>query len=154
LGLGTRARIIAAFAALAAAFAAAFGLQLVRLDRMERDILELRDHQEEMHLALELEDAVRSEYARQARVLAGEEHAPPRNSAYSDQPTVWRDIATQYRKLDRFERSEFLKSGGIPKLQFTERIGRVGFASRGDDCLSIWNERGATDFQTVVGKHP
>ena len=51
------------------------------------------------------------------------------NARSSDQPTVWRDIATQYRKLDRFERSEFLKSGGIPKLQFSCPVRRVHSAA-------------------------
>ncbi len=75
--LGTRGLLLAAFTVLAAAFAATFALQVLRLARMAHGIAELRDHQEEMHLALQLEEAVRSEYARQARVLAGEEAAGP-----------------------------------------------------------------------------
>jgi signal transduction histidine kinase len=71
--LGTRGRLLAAFAALAAAFAAAFGLQLVRLARMAGDIAELRDHQEEMALALRLEHVVREAYGRSDGTVPGDE---------------------------------------------------------------------------------
>jgi signal transduction histidine kinase len=71
-GLGTRGRLLAAFAALAATFAAGFGLEAHRLGRMAHGIAELREHQVQMHLALQVEDAVREEYDRRVRALAGE----------------------------------------------------------------------------------
>jgi two-component system, NtrC family, sensor kinase len=71
--LGTRGRVVVAFSALAAALAACFALGFVRLARMERGMAELLEHQDEMHLALELEEAVRDAYERQTRVLARKE---------------------------------------------------------------------------------
>jgi signal transduction histidine kinase len=70
--LGARGRLVLGFSALAVTFAAAFGVQLVRLVRIEHATTELRDHQDEMRLALELDAAARSLYERQDRILDGE----------------------------------------------------------------------------------
>ncbi len=68
----TRRKLLLAFAALLIAFVLAMGMQLLGLHRMEAAFQKMRDHEEQIGLALELEDAVRDQYAHEARFARGE----------------------------------------------------------------------------------
>jgi signal transduction histidine kinase len=68
----TRRRLFLAFLAVIAAFAAAFAVPLRGLLRMERGFAELHDHEGEMQLTLELEAAIRSQFAHEAHFIVGE----------------------------------------------------------------------------------
>jgi two-component system, NtrC family, sensor kinase len=63
----TRRRLIAAFSALLAAFVSCLVVQLVRLRRMEKTFAAMKAHEEQMLLALQLEDAVRDHYPHHSR---------------------------------------------------------------------------------------
>jgi signal transduction histidine kinase len=73
----TRRRLLLALSALLATFVLALATQLRGLRRMEATFTEMRDHETEMRLALELEDAVRDRYAHEARFAMGERAAHP-----------------------------------------------------------------------------
>jgi two-component system NtrC family sensor kinase len=68
----TRRRLIVAFSGVLATLLFAFALQIAALRRMEATFAAMKDHEEQMHLALELEDAVRDQYGHEARFLIGE----------------------------------------------------------------------------------
>jgi signal transduction histidine kinase len=68
----TRRRLIIAFSAVLAAVLSAFALQISALRRMESTFAEMKDHEDQMRLALELEDAFRDQYGHETRVLMGE----------------------------------------------------------------------------------
>src|SRR5689334_21745554 len=57
----TRRRLFTAFAALAAAFVAAFSSQLMGLRRMEARLAQLQEHDEQARLTVELEHAIESQ---------------------------------------------------------------------------------------------
>jgi signal transduction histidine kinase len=63
---------VVAFSALLAAVVSALAVQIVALRRMEVTFAAMKDHEEQMRLALELEDAVRDQYGHQARFVLGE----------------------------------------------------------------------------------
>jgi hypothetical protein len=65
----TRRRLIVAFSAVLAAVLFAFALQLAGLRKMEVTFSEMKEHEDQMRLALELEDAVRDQYGEETRVL-------------------------------------------------------------------------------------
>jgi signal transduction histidine kinase len=68
----TRRRLIVAFSAVLAAVLSAFALQIASLRRMEATFVEMKDHEEQMRLALELEDAFHDQYGQETRILVGE----------------------------------------------------------------------------------
>jgi two-component system, NtrC family, sensor kinase len=72
----TRWKLLLAFAAPLVAFVLALLAQLSGLHRMEATLQEMRDHEDEMRLALDLEDAVRDQYAHEARLVRGERLEP------------------------------------------------------------------------------
>ncbi len=68
----TRRRLILAFGAVLAGFLSALALELVGLRRMEAEFAEMKDHEEQMVIALRLEDAVRDQYGHALRFAMGE----------------------------------------------------------------------------------
>jgi signal transduction histidine kinase len=68
----TRRRLFLAFLAVVLAFVAAFAVPAAGLARIERGFAELHDHEHEMALTLELESSIRSQFAHQAHLVAGE----------------------------------------------------------------------------------
>ncbi|HEY6006093.1 MAG TPA: HAMP domain-containing sensor histidine kinase, partial [Anaeromyxobacter sp.] len=69
----TRGRLYVAFTLLAAAFAAAFAVQIATLDGMRRALATMDELDEGKRIALEIEHEVRSQYVREARIAAGDE---------------------------------------------------------------------------------
>jgi signal transduction histidine kinase len=121
--LDTRRRLLLAFLAVIAAFAAAFAVPLRGLLRMEGGFAELHDHEGEMQLTLELEGAIRSQFAHQAHFIVGEDghlagylEARKRSvdllaqlQARVDEPeaiALVGEIAAHARELDRVFREE------------------------------------------------
>jgi two-component system NtrC family sensor kinase len=70
---GTRGRLTAAFALLAAVFVLAFLSQLAGLARIDRHLTEVAADDEQMRLTLELENAIRSAFSHQAHFVVGED---------------------------------------------------------------------------------
>ena len=70
--LTTRGRLYVAVAALASWFGAGFLMELAGLREMERALAKEQRQQERMRLALEVEGALRAQYARHARILDGD----------------------------------------------------------------------------------
>jgi len=68
----TRRKLLLALAALLIAFVLALATQLAGLRQMEAMFREMRDHEEQMRVALELEDAVRSQYAQEVGLARGD----------------------------------------------------------------------------------
>jgi signal transduction histidine kinase len=68
----TRRRLIAVFSVVLAVFLSALALQLVALRRMEGTFEAMKAHEEEMRLALQLEDAVRDQYGHEIRFVTGD----------------------------------------------------------------------------------
>jgi two-component system, NtrC family, sensor kinase len=112
--LGTRRRLQLAFAALAAAFAAAFGSQVVGLARIERQLAYLHEHEEQMRVALDVAAGIRSLYSPHAPAGIGRaDSAGARKRVFEqiamltqevDEPEaiVWvANIAAAARELDR-----------------------------------------------------
>ena len=69
----TRRRLFVAFSVLAALFVTAFLSQLGGLKRIGQQLGALEEHDEQMRLTLELEDAIRSEFSHQAHFIIGED---------------------------------------------------------------------------------
>jgi two-component system, NtrC family, sensor kinase len=69
---GTRGRLVAAFSALAGVFVLASLSQLAGLARIDRQLTEVAEHDEQMRLTLELENAVRSAFSHQAHFVVGD----------------------------------------------------------------------------------
>ncbi len=55
-----------------AAFLLALAFQIVAFRRMEATFEDMKDHEEQMHLALQLEDAVRDQYGHEGELVMGE----------------------------------------------------------------------------------
>ncbi|HET7825627.1 MAG TPA: HAMP domain-containing sensor histidine kinase [Anaeromyxobacter sp.] len=112
--LGTRRRLQLAFAALAAAFAVAFGWQVAGLARIEEQLAYLHEHEHQMRVALDVASGLRSLYSPHAPVGVAR---PPSDearrrvfdqiamlTAVVDEPEaiVWiADIAAAARELER-----------------------------------------------------
>ena len=67
----TRRRLVAAFSVVLAVFLAALAFEFRALRRMEETFGDMKDHEEQMSLALRLEDAVRDQYAHQESFALG-----------------------------------------------------------------------------------
>ena len=67
----TRRRFVVAFSIVLGGFLAALAFQVHSLRRMEATFAEMGDHEEEMRLALSLEDAVREMYLIEGSLVAG-----------------------------------------------------------------------------------
>jgi signal transduction histidine kinase len=70
--LSTAWRLVAAFSAVLAAFVSSLVYQDAGLRRMEATFDAMRAHEEQMRLALQLEDAVRDQYGHAGRVALGD----------------------------------------------------------------------------------
>jgi signal transduction histidine kinase len=68
----TRRRLIAAFAALLAAFLSVLVFQVIALRRLEMTFADMAEHEQQMALALQLEGAVREQFAHEARFAFGQ----------------------------------------------------------------------------------
>jgi signal transduction histidine kinase len=68
----TRRRLVAAFAAVLGVFLCALAFQIVGLWRMEATFEAMKAHEEQMRIALLLEDAVRDQYGHAGRFAIGE----------------------------------------------------------------------------------
>ncbi len=78
----TRRRLFLAVSTLALAFVLALLFEVWGLHRIEQTIGHLRNHEEQVRGALELENAVRSQYAHQAHFVVGEDaHLPGQRDA-------------------------------------------------------------------------
>src|SRR5262245_22619560 len=120
---GTRGRIAVAFASLTVAFGVAFGVQLRRLGGMEGGIRELRQRQEDMHVALDLEDAVRAGYGLQDRAIDGDDAALAEYEENRDK------VATLARVLAARLHDPQLRAG-VSAIEAAERTLDVRFRER------------------------
>jgi two-component system, NtrC family, sensor kinase len=77
----TTRRLVAVFAILLAVFLTTLAFQLVALRRMERTLSEMKDHEVQMRLALEVEDAVRDQYGHEVQLVVGARALPDREAA-------------------------------------------------------------------------
>jgi two-component system, NtrC family, sensor kinase len=77
----TTRRLVAVFAVLLAVFLTALAFQLVALRRMERTFAEMKDHEVQMRLALQVEDAVRDQYGHEVQLVVGARALPDYEAA-------------------------------------------------------------------------
>ncbi|MFL5303351.1 MAG: HAMP domain-containing protein, partial [Anaeromyxobacteraceae bacterium] len=77
LRVTTGRRLFFAFGALVCAFGAVLAFTATRLHRLETTLDGMRLHEERIHLALEMESAVRDVVAHQAQIVSGEEVRVP-----------------------------------------------------------------------------
>jgi two-component system NtrC family sensor kinase len=132
--LGTRARLFAAISALALLFVGAFLSQLGGLRHIEGQLTELEDHDEEVRLTLELEDAIRSEYTHQDHFILGDEG---RLSAYREaRARAERLTADLRRRLDEPETLAWLNDAAAANLEL-DRIFQARIAPRGPDHVPV-----------------
>jgi two-component system, NtrC family, sensor kinase len=125
----TRRRLIVAFSAVLAAVLSAFALQLSALRRMESTFEEMKDHEEQMRLALELEDAFRDQYGHETRVLMGEvEHLGDYEGARGRALALMRTLSARVDEPEAIAWMEQVR-GASAEL---DRIFRNGLAERSD----------------------
>jgi signal transduction histidine kinase len=127
--LGTRGRLVVAFAALAVALGAGFAVGAMKLASMEWQLAELLDHHDEIQLALELEQAVRETLEREARILAGEQ-APPAVSGERTGPLL-RELQARVDEPPAIALVTRI-AATVGELDARFRAERAGVAAEGD----------------------
>jgi signal transduction histidine kinase len=68
----TPRRLVIAFSVVLVGFVSALALQIMGLRQMEATFADMREHEDQMRLALQLEDAVRDRYGHEGRFVLGE----------------------------------------------------------------------------------
>ncbi|HET9551351.1 MAG TPA: HAMP domain-containing sensor histidine kinase [Anaeromyxobacteraceae bacterium] len=103
----TRRRLVLTFSAVLAAFLASLVLQLAGLRRMEATFAVMKDHEEQMVLALRLEDTSREQYAHALRFVTGEERElAPYEETRARLAEMRRGLAVRLDEPDTAERLE------------------------------------------------
>jgi signal transduction histidine kinase len=102
----TRRRLAIGMGILGAAFLAAFIFQLHGLTRIEDELRELHEHEDQMRLAVELEGAIHSQFAHQAHFVIGEE---AHLAGYGEAKTRANELARQFvARVDEPEMAAWL----------------------------------------------
>jgi two-component system, NtrC family, sensor kinase len=102
----TRRRLFVAFASLVAVFVTAFLSQVGGLRRIERELDQLKEHDEEARLTLELENTIQVQLTHQTRILAGDDgHLAEYRSA---RVQARRLVAELRRRIDEPEPSRWV----------------------------------------------
>jgi signal transduction histidine kinase len=167
----TRRRLIAAFSVVLAASLSALAVQLVALRRMEATFEEMKANEDQMRLALQLEDAVREQYgheielARDGGFLDAYEGARRRVlrlsealAARADEPDAiaWmREVRDASARLDRLFRDEIANAAGGARLRpaafHTQSYPLVALIEqRADDLFELLQRRTSQSRRDLV----